>query len=90
MIIYFLLQAARQLLAALRAFLPDASRLPTVGTVNFDTFVSTGIGYFKGLENNFPPFATLLICASIFLGYKLTMMIIKAIFGSRAPSHNHN
>ncbi len=90
MILYYLLQGFRNVLKALGSVLPDGSKLPTIGTLNLDTFVSTGVGYIRGLAGIFPPLATLIACASIYLGFKLLMMIFKAIFGSRAPQHSNN
>jgi len=86
MIIYYLLQALQAVISGIGSVLPNASKLPTVGPLNLDTFFATGIGYVKFLAGIFPPLTTVIQCASIYLGYKLVMILIRLIFGNRTPT----
>lgn len=90
MIIYYLLQALSAFISAVQSVVGTASVLPTLGSVNLDTIFSTGIGYFKYLTQIFPPFVTILSCATIFLTYKLFMILGRLLLGSRLPQHQQD
>ena len=83
--IFYLVNAA---LALLFSWLPDGTTLPTFGSVNLDTVFSNGVGYYRFLATIFPPLTTVLTAATIYLGFKVVMLIIKLILGSRTPQIN--
>lgn len=87
MIISLLLNLLVAILGLIFYLLPNATTLPTFGSVNLDTVFSTGIGYYKYLATFFPPLTTVLTAASIYLGFRVTLLILKFILGSRLPSH---
>lgn len=87
MILFYLMKALQSVIAAIGSFLPDASRLPTIGGVNFDSLFATGIGYIHFLIGIFPPLGTIFTAATIYLAFKGIMILLKLIFGHRAPHH---
>jgi len=82
MIIFFLLRIIVVFLATLFGLLPTVTVLPW-GT---DAFISSGIGYFNRIAMVFPPFHTLVAVVLLYLAFKLAMMFLKLILGSRVPT----
>ncbi len=66
-------------------WLPDVTALPTFLGVNLDTIFSTGMGYFNRIVYFFPPLASILTAALVYLGIKLTLTLLKMVLGHRAP-----
>ncbi len=85
MLILAILKLFQGLTYVMFGWLPDGSLLPTFGSVNIDTIFATGLAYFRYLEGIFPPFTTIAICASLYLGFRLVLIIIKLVIGSRTP-----
>jgi hypothetical protein len=86
MIIALLINFLLLVFSFLFSWLPDASVLPTIGNVNLDYYFATGIGYFKFLAGIFPPLGTITTAATIYLTWRLTVLVLKLVLGSRVPS----
>lgn len=71
------------------SFMPDATRLPTFLGVDIDTTISSGFGYVRTIAETYPPLTWIVYATGIYLGWKLLLLIIKAILGSRAPHVAH-
>jgi len=54
------------------------SWLPTVTTLPFgmDNALTLGVGYFKTVADLFPPLAVLLEYVLIYIGFKLTLLVL--------------
>lgn len=72
-------------LGAVFGLLPDATTLPTWGGVNLDTIFSNGFGYVRYLATIFPPLTVIISAASIYLGFRLILIIVKLVLGHRSP-----
>lgn len=88
MLINVLAYFCSMLLTLIFGWLPNGSTLPTFGDVNLDTIFSTGIRYVKFLAVLFPPLTTIISAASIYIGFRLVLIVIKIIIGSRTPAVN--
>jgi len=66
------------------------SPLPTVTTLPWgtDAYVVQGVQLFRLLAGFFPPFATLLTAFLLYLGFRLSMILVKFFLGGRTPMHN--
>lgn len=87
MIIQLLIRIILSALDLVFGWFPDFSFLPTLGTINIDSYFATGMGYLHFLAQIFPPLTTLQIAVSIYLGFRAVLLIVKLVLGSRAPIH---
>lgn len=85
MITFLLLDALINVVSALLSWLPVVTSLP----FGLDGYLSTGIGFFRDIFSVFPFLSTVLTVALAYLGFRLSLMGVKAVMGNRTPSHNH-
>ena len=88
MLIQLLIKVFIGMITVVFGWLPAGSTLPTFGTINLDTIFSTGFGYFHFLAGIFPPLTTVATAASIYLGWRLVLIVVKLILGHRTPAVN--
>ncbi len=88
MLILAIFQLVKYVLIFIFAWLPDGSTLPTFGSVNLDSIFSAGLSYYRYMAQIFPPFTTIALCATIYIGFKLVLLIIRLVLGSRTPVSN--
>lgn len=84
MITYVILQVLISLVGGLLSWLPTITVLP----FGIDGYLSTGIGYFRGLFGVFPFLSTILTVALAYLSFRLVLQGAKVVLGHRAPHHN--
>jgi len=64
--------------------------LPTVTVLpwGIDGYLSTGVGYIKGFSVFFPFINTAINAFLIYMGFRLLLIVLKFVLGSRTPSHD--
>lgn len=85
MIISLLINLVLLIFGSLFSFLPVVTALPTIGGIDLDYYVRTGVGYFNFLASIFPPLTVVASAAIIYLTWKLVMLGLKLILGHRSP-----
>jgi hypothetical protein len=88
MITGYIVQVAVLLFTTAFSYLPDAKVLPTFGSVNLDALFMAGFGYVRFLASVFPPLTTIIECASIYITWRISLLVLKGILGHRTPVHN--
>ena len=86
MLFYNILKSLVDAMNVVFAYMPDGRTLPIILGVDIDNIFSTGIAYVRLLAAIFPPFTTLMVCASVYLTWRLIVLGLKVALGSRAPS----
>jgi hypothetical protein len=86
MLLYTLLKALVDSANVVFGYLPDGSQLPTWFGVNLDYLFASGIDYIKLLAQIFPPFITIMIASSIYLTWRIILLGLKVVLGSRVPA----
>lgn len=84
MIPYYLLLGLGTVLTALFSFLPRVTVLPW----GIDGWLSSGVGMFDSIVQGFPLFGTVMQAFLLYLGFRLTLKVLKLVMGSRTPQHD--
>jgi hypothetical protein len=71
----------------LLGWLPTIDKLPSLIGVNTDSVLSNGVSYFHRLILFFPPFQSILTASLFYLTFRIVMLLLKLVLGSRAPHH---
>ena len=87
MLLYEILKQLIETLNMIFAYMPFGDTLPTIAGVNLDNIFQDGINYVKLLAQIFPPLITIMICASIYLTWRLGLLGLKVALGNRSPAH---
>lgn len=66
------------------AFLPVVTELP-FGT---DEYFATGIGFFNRITELVPILSVVVEVFLLYIGFRITVIIIRFFAGSRSPVHN--
>lgn len=82
MLITALIVAVIAILNALTAFLPSVTTLP----YGMDGYLIEAIGYWNSFIGIFPPFQDVFNAFCVYLGFRVTLMLLRLIFGHRAPA----
>jgi len=82
MIIYFLLVALVYVVSLIFAVFPTVTELPW----GVDNFMTAGVGYYKLMAESYPPFLTFFNAFVIYLGFRLSIIVLRFFLGSRTPT----
>lgn len=82
MIISFIAQVFLSGLEFLFMILPEVDELP----FGLDSTLVSGVGIFRSFMEFFPPFETVLVAFSIYLGFRILMSVVRFILGSNSPT----
>lgn len=82
MIIYFILQFIIVVVGLAFVALPEVLVLPW----GLDEFMISGVSGFRSLMEFFPPFGTVLTAFLVFIGFKLSVLLLKFFLGSNTPT----
>lgn len=75
------------LIGILLAWLPSINTFPEILSVDVDELLVNGVAYFTRLSEIFPPFNSILIAATTYISFKIIMVLLKVVLGSRVPHH---
>ncbi|OHA16853.1 MAG: hypothetical protein A3C79_00810 [Candidatus Taylorbacteria bacterium RIFCSPHIGHO2_02_FULL_45_28] len=67
-------------------WLPDASTLPSVFGYSLDTAFVTAMGYWQSFSSVVWPVVFPFQCALFYMGFLLTIQVVKIFLGHRTPS----
>jgi len=84
MIWYAMIQTAIAFIGAFFAWLPNVNTLPW----GIDGFLLTSISLVRRIGEVFPPIGILISFFLIYMGWRLTLLVVKLILGSRSPIHD--
>ncbi len=85
MIINLLINVLVLILGAFFSLFPIVTELPEIVGYDLDGSLLAGMGYINTFLNAFWPIAIMFQGFLVILGYFLLKMVLKAIFGHRAP-----
>lgn len=83
MIIFFIIQLVILIISLFFAPFPTISELPW----GIDTFLSNGMSYYRQLMVYLPPLSTVLSAFLIYIGFRLSIIVLRFFLGSRTPTH---
>jgi len=83
MIFSFIIIAVLYLFSLFLAPFPTVTELPW----GVDSFFSNGMGYYRQLMVYLPPLSTVLDAFLIYIGFRLSIIILRFFLGSRTPTH---
>lgn len=84
MIFYFLIKAVLGVLAVLTIWLPVVDQLPW----GVDNYLADGVAYYKLIGETIPLLGLMLDLTTLYLAFKLLLIVLKFFLGSRLPVHN--
>jgi len=82
MIFYLIIMGIITIIGAIFGVLPQVTTLPYI-----DQYIVDGVSYYKLLAALFPPFATGLTVFLLYLSFRIGLILLKVILGSRTPTH---
>jgi len=83
MITYLILTVLISLVGVIFSLFPTIEELPW----GVDSFLVQGVGGYKLLATLFPPLSTLMTAFLIFVGFKLSIILLRFFLGSRTPAN---
>lgn len=83
MILFFILTFLLTSVSFIFSALPTVTVLPW----GIDEFLVSGMGQFRSLMEFFPPFATVLSAFLVYIGFRLTIILLRFFLGSNTPTH---
>jgi len=84
MIFFFIIQAVVYVISLFLAPFPVVETLPW-GT---DSFLASGMGYYRTLMAFFPPFSTVLSAFLLYVAFRLGIIVLRFFLGSRTPTQH--
>lgn len=81
MIVYYLMQLINLVGSALTSVFGSVFLLPW----GIDAIFVTMVSYFRGAINTLPYLEVVLTCFLIAVGFEISLLVLKLIFGSRTP-----
>ena len=85
MIVQLIIAVFTSILAAIFAWLPSVTTLPTIGGYNIDTALAQGIGMFYTYAGVVWPVWDVFLGFLFLIGYYTLKMVLKFFLGHRAP-----
>lgn len=79
MLIQLIIYSLIQVVGLLTGFLPNSGEVPLKIPYGIDEILLQGIGGYNMLSTYFPPFQVVLTAFLIYFGFRLALMIIRAI-----------
>lgn len=84
MIIFWLITFVISIISFIFYPFPTITEIPW----GVDSFLVNGVGYFKALMEFFPPLSTVFSAFMIYIGFRVSIIVLRFFFGSRAPTHD--
>ncbi len=79
MILEIIMFAILSILGIFAQFIPGSGQVPLLLPWGLDDIINAGVVGYKTLSTAYPPFAIVLQAFIIYIGFKITMQLLKAV-----------